>query len=416
MPFSPLRLNFLVWYVACGTVIAFRPPCWRSCKKRTRSRSVTNEAWIIVAGLHSVGFATTRRRRSRLRRRPPCRWRRRKPAPDPFGCRTRTRRANTTCGCAGRRSTRSASSSPGTGRRPRQERDDGQERDEEARHDASYHEAGSGRERNGSARGGRRLGGGRFGIFDPPREREHGVDIRVGVIVRPDDGALLLERDAAMPPVAGEVVGAGGGGVRRVVQADAAVTVSIDAVLQIARRQELRIAEGARARALDGEGIDPHAARDLERGPDLGVERAVQVARACPHPRLRVGVAVGGTALEVAFQILRLLGHGEAGEPVEDHAAAGVAAAVRLDRDDGGAHARRNAEPALGVLERSRPLGATVSRQLRSALQQEVAVHGVRLALPRWRELEAVERRHARIVERALDQVAGDAVGYEPRL
>jgi hypothetical protein len=40
----------------------------------------------------------------------------------------------------------------------------------------------------------------------------------------------------------------------------------------------------------------------------------------------------------------------------------------------------------------------------------------VRLALPGWRELEAIERRHARIVERTLDQVAGDAVGYEPRL
>ena len=51
----------------------------------------------------------------------------------------------------------------------------------------------------------------------------------------------------ALPAVAREVPGGGRGGVVDVVEVDAAVAVSVGAEAEVARRQELRVAEGARA-------------------------------------------------------------------------------------------------------------------------------------------------------------------------
>src|SRR5262249_5146903 len=146
----------------------------------------------------------------------------------------------------------------------------------------------------------------------------------------------------------------------------------------VAGRQELRVAEGARARPPDGERIDTHPSRNLERGQHLWVERGLQVARPLPYPLLVARVTVA--ALQAALEVLGLLGHGEPGEPIEDHAAAGVAAAVGLDRDDGGTHAGGDAEAPLRALEGRCVLDAAIPGELRPSLAEEVAVHEVRLA------------------------------------
>src|SRR5262249_2846399 len=167
-------------------------------------------------------------------------------------------------------------------------------------------------------------------------------------------------------------------------------------------------------RSPDRERVDVHAAGDLEGCPDLGIERVLQVARPRADPLLVTRIAVA--ASQAALQVLGLVGHREAGKSGEDHAPPGVAAAVRLDRDDRGTHAGGDAVAALGVLEGRRVPHATVPRQLRAIGAEKVAVHVVRFAAARGRHGQPLERWHEWIAERPLDPIAGDAVRHEPRL
>jgi hypothetical protein len=66
------------------------------------------------------------------------------------------------------------------------------------------------------------------------------------VVVAPDDVSLLGAREAGLPPIVLEVLRAGRDRVVGVVQADAAVAVAVDAVPEVAPRQELRDTERAR--------------------------------------------------------------------------------------------------------------------------------------------------------------------------
>src|SRR5262249_37199805 len=217
-----------------------------------------------------------------------------------------------------------------------------------------------------------------------------------------------------MPAVADQVVGARRGGVRRIVEAHPPVTVPVEPVLEVAGRQELRIAESARPRSPDRERVDVHAAGDLEGCPDLGIEGVLQVARPRPDPLLVTRIAVA--ASQAALQVLGLVGHRESGKSVEDHAPPGVAAAVRLDRDDRGTDAGGDSGAALGGLESRRAPRATGPPERGAMGAEKVAVHMVRFAAARGRQGQPLERWHEWIAERPLDPIAGDAVRHEPRL
>ena len=160
--------------------------------------------------------------------------------------------------------------------------------------------------------------------------------------------------------------------------------------------------------------MHPHAVRHLERRADLRVEGVLELARTGAHAPLdaRVDVAVPGETLDVVRDVRRLVRHRESGEAVEHRARPRVPAARRLDEEDRGDDARRDAVGPLGGSERSGVLVAAPPRSGDGRRTEERAVEPPGL-LPAHRELDARERLHPRVAEDGGHARARNAVGHQ---